>query len=180
MSHLSPLPLDAATGDTAQRLDAVRRKLGVVPNMFRVWARSPVALEAYLALSEVAGHGRLDARQRERIALTVGEANGCDYCVAAHGAVGAKVGLSPAQVAAARDARAEDPRDAALLALAQRIVETRGRVPHAELDAFKAAGHDDAALLEVLVNVVLNIYTNYTNHLAGTEIDFPALPARAA
>jgi alkylhydroperoxidase family enzyme len=53
-------------------------------------------------------------------------------------------------------------------------------VPTAELDAFKAAGFDDAAILELLVNVVLNIYTNYTNHLARTDIDFPAAPAQRA
>jgi len=62
----------------------------------------------------------------------------------------------------------------------QQIVESRGHVSPAEVAAFKAAGHTDADVLEVLVNVVLNIYTNYTNHIAGTEIDFPAAPAKIA
>ena len=66
------------------------------------------------------------------------------------------------------------------MALARRIVETRGHVPTAELDAFKAAGHDDAAILEVLLVVVLNVFTNYTNHLARTDLDFPAAEALAA
>lgn len=173
MSYIPALSRDAVAPAVASRLDAVQKKLGVLPNMFRTFAHTPVALNAYLQLSEVASSGRLDARQREQIALAVGESNACGYCVAAHGTIGAKVGLSATQIANARDAKGDDASDTALLVLARRIVETRGHVPTAELDAFKSAGHDDAAILEVLVNVVLNIYTNYTNHLARTEIDFP-------
>ena len=180
MSYLPALPRTAVDAATGAKLDAVQAKLGVLPNMFKVFANAPVALDAYLQLSDLAARSRLDARQRERIALAVGEANGCDYCVAAHVAIGRMVGLSPAQLAQARQAKAETPRDDALLALARRIVDTRGHVPTAELDAFKAAGFDDAAILEVLLSVVLNVFTNYTNHLAGTELDFPQADKLAA
>lgn len=159
-----------------KHLDAVHAKLGLVPNMFRTLAHSPVALDAYMQLSALTADGKFDARQRERIALAVGDANGCGYCVVAHAAIGQGAGLSPTQIAQARGGGAETPRDAALLTQARGIVDTRGRVPVAELDAFKAAGFDDAAILEVLVNVVLNLFTNYTNHLAATEIDFPEAP----
>lgn len=169
---VSRATVDAATAAT---LDAFQAKLGTVPNMFLTLAHSPVALGAYVQLSDVAGKGRLNARQREQIALIVGESNGCDYCIAAHGAIGKMVGLNAAQIAQARHGQSDNPRDAAVLTLARRIVETRGLVPTAELDAFKVAGHDDAAILEVLVNVVLNIFTNYTNHLARTDIDFPVV-----
>lgn len=169
-------PLDRATitdSQIAASLDGVQRQLGVLPNMFRVFAHSPVALNAYLQLSGVVAKGRLSAQQREQIALAVAQANDCGYCNAAHAAIGGMVGLVPAQIAAARRGEADDPRTAAALRLAQRIVATRGHVPLAELDVFKAEGLDEATILEVLVNVVLNIYTNYTNHLARTPIDFP-------
>jgi uncharacterized peroxidase-related enzyme len=180
MSYIPALPRSAVDAATGAKLDAVQKKLGVLPNMFRTFAHAPVALDAYFALSDLAAKSRLDARTRERLALTVGEANDCGYCVAAHQVIGASVGLTPAQVAQARHGQAEGPRDAALLALAQRIVETRGHVPTTELDAFKAAGFDDAAILEVLVVVVLNTFTNYTNHLARTDIDFPVAEPLAA
>jgi uncharacterized peroxidase-related enzyme len=173
MAYIPALSRDAVAPAIASRLDAVQKKLGVLPNMFRTFAHTPVALNAYLQLAEVAASGRLNAKQREQIALAVGESNACGYCVAAHGAIGTMVGLDAAQIADARDAKGGNAADTAILTLARRIVETRGHVPTAELDAFKAAGHDDAAILEVLVNVVHNIYTNYTNHLARTEIDFP-------
>lgn len=180
MSYIPALPRDAVPAAIGVSLDAVQKKLGVLPNMFRVFAHTKVALDAYLQLADVASRGRFDARQREQIALAVGDANDCGYCVAAHAAIGGMVGLSPEQIARARQAQAEQPRDTALLQLARRIVDTRGHVPTAELDRFKAAGFDDAAILEVLVNVVLNLYTNYTNHLARTKIDFPAAPSLQA
>ena len=161
-------------------LDAVQAKLGVLPNMFRTFAHTPVALDGYMKLSAATATGTFNAKQREQIALAVSETNDCGYCLAAHGAIGKLVGLSEAQVMQARNGRAESSRDVAVLTLARRIVETRGRVPTAELDAFKAAGFDDAAILEVLTNVVLNIFTNYTNHIAGTEIDFPVVKLATA
>lgn len=176
MSYIPALPRDAVGPAIGASLDAVKNKLGMLPNMFRTLAQTPVALNAFLQLSDVAGSGRLSAKQREQIALTVGESNDCGYCVAAHDAIGKLVGLTPVQIEQARQGRADQPSDAAVLALARRMVETRGHVPTAELDAFKAAGFDDAAILEVLVSVVLNILTNYTNHLARTDIDFPAVP----
>jgi uncharacterized peroxidase-related enzyme len=180
MSYIPALPRDAAPPAVGASLDAVQKKLGLLPNMFRVFAHSKVALDTYLQLAELAGRSRFDARQRERIALAVGSANDCGYCVAAHGAIGGMVGLGPDDIARARQAQADQPRDAAVLQLAQRIIESRGHVPVDELDRFKAAGFDDAAILEVLVNVVLNLYTNYTNHLARTEIDFPEAPSLQA
>ena len=180
MSYIPALSRDAVAPAVGTTLDAVQAKLGVLPNMFRTLAHTPVALNAYMQLSGATAAGKLNAKQREQIALVVGEANDCGYCIAAHGAIGKIVGLSDAQIMQARNSEAESPRDAAVLTLARRIVETRGHVPAPELDAFKAAGFDDAAILEVLTNTVLNIFTNYTNHIARTEIDFPVVPRAIA
>ncbi|HEU0307244.1 MAG TPA: carboxymuconolactone decarboxylase family protein [Lysobacter sp.] len=180
MSYIPALSRDAVSPAIGATLDAVQAKLGVLPNMLRTLAHTPVALNTYMQLSGATASGTFNPKQREQIALAVGEANDCGYCLAAHGAIGKMVGLTDGQIAQARNGQAESPRDAAVLTLAQRIVETRGHVPTAELDAFKAAGFDDAAILEVLSNVVLNIFTNYTNHIAGTEIDFPVMPRSIA
>lgn len=169
---LSRSQVDPATG---AKLDAVKAKLGTIPNMFLTFAHSPVALNAYLQLAEVTARGKLNARQREQVALAVAEANDCGYCLAAHAAIGKLVGLGENQIGQARLARGDNPRDSAILGLARAIVEQRGHVAAEAIRDFKAQGFGDADVLEVLVNVVHNIYTNYTNHLAGTEIDFPQL-----
>ena len=180
MPYIPALSRDAVSPAIGATLDAVQAKLGVLPNMFRTFAHTPVALNGYMQLSAATAAGTFNAKQREQIALAVSESNDCGYCIAAHGAIGKMVGLSEAQIMQARNGQADSSRDVAVLTLARRIVETHGHVPTAELDAFKAAGFDDAAILEVLTNVVLNIFTNYTNHVAGTEIDFPVVPRAAA
>lgn len=180
MSYIPTVRVDQTDAATRATLDAFKAKLGSYPNMFLTMAHSPVALNAYVQLADVSARGTLNAKQREQIALAVGDANACDYCLAAHSAIGTMVGLKPEQIASARAAEAEHAKDRALLQLAKRIVDSRGRVPQSELDAFKAHGFSDATILEVLVNVVLNIYTNYTNHIAATEIDFPAAPRALA
>ncbi len=180
MSTIPALAPETTTGGVRQTLDGFAAKLGGVPNLFRVLANSPAALQSYVALSGATAGGSLNAKQRELVALSVAEANSCDYCLAAHAAIGGMVGLKPEQIGAARLAKGDNAHDTAVLELAQRIVATRGLVPANELAAFKARGVSDALVLEVLANVVLNIFTNYTNHLAGTEIDFPAAPAAKA
>ena len=179
MPSISPRNRADVDAATAATLNQIQAKLGSVPNMFLTLAHSPVALNAYVKLADVAGSGKLSAKQREQIALTVGEGNQCTYCVAAHGVIGKMVGLNPTEISQARSGASVDAKTQAALRLAAQIVEQRGRLGAAELSSFKAAGFADADVLEVLVNVVLNIFTNYTNHIAGTEVDFP-MPEKLA
>lgn len=51
-------------------------------------------------------------------------------------------------------------------------------MPEAKLAAAREAGVSDAELLEVVANVALNVFTNYFNIVAGTEIDFPLVQHR--
>lgn len=148
--------------------------------MFRTWAHSAVALDANIKLSGVASEGTLSAKLREKIALAVGEQKACGYCVSAHSVIGGMVGLKPAEIDAARNASAANSRDTALLELAQAITRERGHLGAEEVSAFKSRGVTDADILEVLVDVVLNIFTNYTHHIAATEIDFPVVVLRKA
>lgn len=177
MPNIAPIDRKNPAAEVAPQLEAVRGKLGVVPNLIATLAHSPAALNAYLGLSEAASKGRLAPRDRERIALAVGQANGCDYCLSAHTLIGRNAGLTEDEIVAARRGASAEPKSAAVLRLATAIVAGRGHVSAAELDAARAAGLDDAAILDVLANVVLNIFTNYANHLADTAIDFPKAPA---
>lgn len=162
-----------ASPKSAELLAGVKRMLGATPNMFRVAAHAPSVLESMAAQFAAAAHGSLNARAREAIALTVAESNGCDYCLSAHSVFAKGAGLSAEDQLKARQGSAADPKLAALVGLAQALVEGRGRVPASTLAAARAAGISDAELLEVVANVALNVFTNYFNLLAGTEIDFP-------
>lgn len=173
MTRIPALDPLAATGKSKTLLDAVQKKLGRVPNLMRTLAQAPAALDGYLALSGALAAGSLDAKVREQIALAVAEANLCDYCLSAHTAIGGMVGLSTDEVAAARQAMANNAKANAILKLARSIVVNRGEIADSDLATARAAGVSDGEVVETTVHVALNILTNYVNHVAGTAVDFP-------
>src|SRR4051794_29115516 len=126
------------------------------------------------------GKGTLPARVREQIALAVAQTNGCDYCLAAHSAVGRMVGLTVDQIRDSRLGSAVDPKVDALIRFALKVVDARGRVDDTDLEEVRRAGFDDTAITEVVANVALDVFTNYFNRLAETDLDFPAVPALRA
>lgn len=141
-------------------------------NVLRAMANSPAALRGYLALQLAMSEAFLSAQLRERIALTVSEANMCQYCVAAHTVGGRAAGLEDAEIRAAREAQASDPRIEAALRFARRVVDYRGDLTDEEFEAVRRAGFGDGEIAEIIATVVLTIYTNYFNMVAQTEIDF--------
>lgn len=176
MKRLQAISIDQATGKAKDLLAGVKAELGRAPNLMRVMANSPAVLDAYLRFGGALKSGQLSAKDRERIALAVGEANSCEYCLSAHSAIGKSVGLTPDQIACARRAQEEDSKTEALLRFARAIVDRRGEVSDQDFQAVRSAGWSDGEIAEIVANVALNIFTNYINHVAGTEIDFPLAP----
>ena len=173
MSRIEPINIAAATGPVRKRLDAVQKKLGMVPNLISTLANSPVALGAYSDLSNTVSRGRLSPQLREQIALTVSQANQCAYCLAAHSAVADMLGLTRDDIKDARLARSTDRRVEVALQLAKSLVENRGPVSDRNFSKAREAGFSDEAILEIVANVALTTLTNYANHVAQTEVDFP-------
>ncbi|GAB1255894.1 carboxymuconolactone decarboxylase family protein [Aurantivibrio plasticivorans] len=175
MSRIQPLTLESAAPEAQTLLNGVKAKIGMVPNLYATLAHAPAALEAILTLNGVIANGRLTASQREVIALAVGQANECQYCVSAHTLLGKGAGLSEVQIAEARQGRGTNALHNAIADLATKIVRNRGVVSDADLADAYEAGVDNGLLLEIVANVVANIFTNYTNHIADTDIDFPTV-----
>jgi uncharacterized peroxidase-related enzyme len=173
MSRLELISPDSATGKAKDLLTAVNSKLGMVPNMTRAMANAPAVLEGYLQLSGSLSHGALSPKVREQLALAISQANGCDYCLAAHSAIGKMVGLTSDQIRDSRLGAAIDPKTDALIRFARKVIETRGRVKHSDLDDVREAGFDDGAIAEVVAHVALNVFTNYFNNTVETDLDFP-------
>ncbi|MFZ5831719.1 MAG: carboxymuconolactone decarboxylase family protein [Planctomycetota bacterium] len=180
MPRLQPVRSSTANAKAAHLLENVKKKLGSVPNLISTMANSPAAAQAYLDFNQALAGGELPPRLREQIALAVGQNNECDYCVAAHSFLGKRTGLTDEQVIDARRGSAADERTAAALSFAHKLVEHRGWVSNEDVDDVRHAGYSDGEIAEIVAHVALNIFTNYFNHVAGTEIDFPAAPALAS
>lgn len=177
MPRIQAIDPAQAAGRARELLDGVRKKLGATPNVMRTMANQPAVLDAYLKFGEALAQGGFDARTREAIALATAGANGCDYCAAAHSAISKSLKVGPAEIESRLAGRSADPKLQAALAFTRAIVAKRGMVSDSDIDALRQAGHDDGAVVEIIAHVALNTLTNYLNHVARTEIDFPAVSA---
>ncbi|MBL8187418.1 MAG: carboxymuconolactone decarboxylase family protein [Acidobacteria bacterium] len=179
MPRLNAIDPKEATGKAKELLDGVKTKIGMVPNLMRTFANSPAALEGYLNFSGALSGGLLSAKLREQIALTVADANNCEYCLSAHTAIGKMVGLNENELVASRRAGSSDAKIEAALKFAHQIVIKRGEVTDSEVQAVRVAGYNDGEITEIIANVALNIFTNYFNHVAQTVVDFPKVALAA-
>lgn len=146
-------------------------------NLFKGMINSPAVIEAYLGYAGALQSASLSTAEQEVVQLTIAEANDCDYCKAAHTAIGKGAGLSETQTVEARSGSLDDPRLAALSTFARALHEKRGFVSDDDLEAFRGAGFGDGEIAEVVAVYALATLTNFFNHVNETEIDFPAPPA---
>ncbi|KGD90432.1 carboxymuconolactone decarboxylase [Achromobacter sp. RTa] len=180
---MSRVPLIDASNTTADRqalLAQVQGAFGATPNMFRAVANSPAALKSMWGAFGALGAGVIPARLGEQIAVAVADRNGCEYCLAAHTALGRKAGASAEEMSAAQAGNAADPKTAAALRFALQLVEARGQLSDADVQAVRAAGFDDQEIVEMLAHVALNLFTNYVNVAFAVPVDFPAVRLRRA
>lgn len=180
MARLTIPTRDQSPAASQPVLDAVGKQLGVIPNLFRLLGLSTAALEGYSALNGALGK-TLDPKTRERIALAVAQANGCDYCLSAHTYIGGTLlKLDSAELALNRHGQSGDAKANAAVAFARKVTETRGKVSDADVAEVKLAGYSECQVVEIVANVSINVLTNFLNNVAETDIDFPVVRAEAA
>ncbi|HCW07814.1 MAG TPA: peroxidase [Cytophagales bacterium] len=174
MQKINALDPATTTGKSKDLFKAIQGKLGMVPNMMRTMGNSPAVLNGYLSFSGALASSSVGAKLGELIALTVANANICDYCNAAHTFIGEKlVGIDATTLELAKEGRSDDAKTQSALTFAKTLVTKKGKVSDADINAVKNAGYDDAAIAEIIAHVALNIFTNYFNNTANTTVDFP-------
>ncbi|WP_434655855.1 peroxidase-related enzyme [Pseudomonas sp. R3-56] len=154
-------------------LAQIQQAFGATPNMFKGVANSPAALQSMWAAFGALGQGTLGARLGEQIAVAVANRNRCEYCLAAHTALGQKAGVSATDMAAAQRGESSDPKTAAALAFALIVVEQRAQVTDADVQRLRDNGFGDEQIVEIIAHVALNLFTNYINVALDIPVDFP-------
>jgi uncharacterized peroxidase-related enzyme len=173
---LTRLPLrtleDAPDGAKAG-IEQAQKNNGFLPNLIRLLANAPTALETYQTVSRINAHTGLTAAEREAVQITAAAIHGCGFCVAGHTAVTyKKLGLSEAVVNALRDeAAVPDRRLEAVRLFTRAVIRSRGNVTDEELSAFRAAGFTDPNALEVVLGVSLATLCNFANNLGRPELN---------
>lgn len=174
MQRLKAIAPTEASGKTKDLFNAIQNKLGMVPAMMRTMGTSSAVLGGYLQLNAILGDGDLGPKLGELIALTVANANSCEYCNAAHSFIGEKlVHIDSASIAQAREGRSSDPKIRAALDFARTLIAKKGIVSDDDVNKVKAAGYNEGQVAEIIAHVALNIFTNYFNNTAKVAVDFP-------
>ncbi len=179
MQHINRVDIKNA-GSAQPLVDAVQKQMGTVPHIFATMANSAPVLEGYLAFNGALSSGVLSAALKEQIALTVAGQNECDYCASAHTFLAQHTGLGDAEIRQNLAAKSSDPKTRVILGFVKEIVSKRGVVDPLSIESVKGVGVTDSEIVEIIAHVGMNIFTNYFNHIAGTEIDFPVVSAQAA
>lgn len=177
MARITEITAETASPEVKPLIEAIQKKLGTVPNIFKNMGNSPAVLGAFLSLSDAAGKTSLSPSLREEIALVVGQTNHCNYCLAAHSTIGQSIGLSETDVINARKGHGKTPKEEAILQFAKSVVEKRGVVSATEVEALKKADVSDKELVEIILIISINIFTNYFNHITDPVIDFKVAPS---
>jgi uncharacterized peroxidase-related enzyme len=171
---MSRLPLEYnPTEKTTQMLAGIQQAIGMTPNIHKLMGHSQHVLEGYLAFSGALAKGSLSAQDREQIALAVAGFDRCIYCASAHSLLGKKAGLSEQETKNNLKGFSETPRTASLIKFCLFVLENKGNVSDQEMMAIRTAGFSDEQIVEIVGNIAINLFTNYFNHVAGTEVDFP-------
>ncbi|MGC4028029.1 MAG: peroxidase-related enzyme [Steroidobacteraceae bacterium] len=178
MSRVALIDPQNTTEDRRALLGQIEQAFGTIPNMFRAVANSPAALRSMWGAFGALGGGVLGAKLGEQIAVAVADRNACEYCLAAHTALGRNAGATAAEMSAAQAGEASDAKTAAALRFGLKLVEARGQVSAADVQQLRAAGYTDQDIVEIVAHVALNLFTNYVNVALAVPVDFPAVKLR--
>lgn len=173
MPRIQPIDLDQAQPKAKALLEGVHKSLGITPNIMATMAQSPATLEAYLGFGKALSGASISPQLREQIALTVAGENSCGYCASAHTAIGSKLGVNTDELAANLKGLSRNAKTEAALEFARQIVVERGWVSDDDLRNVREAGYTEGEITEIVATVAQNIFSNYFNHIADTDVDFP-------
>lgn len=174
MQRINALNPETTTGKSKDFFNVIQGKLGMVPNMMRTMGNSPAVLNGYLSFSGALGESKIGGKLGELIALTVANANGCEYCNAAHSFIGEKlVGIDSNTIQLAKEGKSNDAKVQAALSFSRTLIAKKGNVSHEDINALKEAGFSEGEITEIIAHIGLNLFTNYFNNAINVAVDFP-------
>ena len=178
MPRLPLRALDDAPDASKSGLELSQKANGFLPNLVRLLANAPVALEAYQTLSGINARSGLRLAEREAIQITAAATHGCGFCVAGHTIVAYKrAHLSETVVNALRNnVHVPDERLNSIAEFTRAVIRSRGNVNDDELKAFQEAGFTDANALEVVLGVSLATLCNFANNLGRSDLNSEYVP----
>ncbi len=156
--------------------DNLQKGIGMVPNLYAYFTKSETALGDYLTLQN--RKSSLRAKEREVINLVVSQVNECDYCLAAHTAIGKMNGFTDEQILEIRKGEVSfDSKLNALAKFTKDITINRSKPSAATTEALFEAGYTEANLVDIIMVIGDKMISNFIHGTTQFAVDFPAAPA---
>ncbi|GAA3965118.1 carboxymuconolactone decarboxylase family protein [Pedobacter ginsengiterrae] len=162
----------SAIGSLKDSFQEVEKKMGRVPNMFKIMGNAPNVLNAYIKFSGALNNPSIGQKFAEQIALATAEFNSCTYCLSAHTSFAYNAGLSKQEIMEARRLDSPDPKIDKGLKFVEKLLRSHHALSPDDAEQLKQSGYTDGEILEIIAFVVRNIFTNYVNIISQTAIDW--------
>jgi uncharacterized peroxidase-related enzyme len=175
MSTFHPVEPQTANAEAQAALDVVQAAFGGTPNLMKMLAIAPNVLTGIMALNQAVTSGELETSLVEQVALLTSAINQCEYCVAVHVHVGQQAGLSRDELLHNLQGEASDPKSQAVLDFTNAVVQHRGKIDMAMVQALRDHGLTNKAIIEIVGVIGLYTFLNYMKHLTQPVLDFPSL-----
>lgn len=169
MPRLHALDPDTAPEKSRELLADIIGRRGSVGTMVSTMAHSPALLQGYLDFSRALKRVKLPRALSEKISLAAQEWIGCTTCLEAHTEAARANGLSDSDIVLARQGASVDPREAALIGFAVRVLAEPSGISDDDVADLRAHGWSDRVIADVVGVVTLNLLTGAFNLVAGIE-----------
>lgn len=174
MSDFTLHTADTAPEASKPLLENSQKAFGMVPNLHAVMAESPQLLEAYQRVHELFQNSSFNAEELTVVWQTVNVENNCHYCVPAHTGIAKSMKVDDAIIDALRDETPlPDARLEALRTFTLKLVRQHGAMSDEDIQTFLDAGFTQRHVLDVILGYSQKVMSNFTNHVAHTEVDAP-------
>ena len=179
MSTITKLALTPKTIETADpiskiTLEATKKGMGMIPNMYGGMANNPALLDAYsYSYKSFRENAGFTSQEQEIIFLSVAFENNCEYCMSAHSFVADKISNVPVEVTDAirNNTKIEDIKYSALSEFSKVMTAKRGNPSEEDIDAFLTAGYTENHILGIIAGIGVKTMSNYFNHVFNTPVD---------
>ncbi len=176
MPFITTIDEDQAEGELWSMYDELQKQRGRVSNVMRIQSLHPKAMRDHLQLymTIMYGKGPLKRLERELIGVVVSVANGCKYCTVHHADALQKYAKDDAWVQQVQDDWRQaqmTPQQEALCTYAEGLTRSPADGRKDAVEALRAAGFDDEA---ILLATEITAYFNFVNrmvHGLGVELE---------
>ena len=180
MARIRVIEEPEATGNIKTAYEGLRRRMGVVPDVVKLFSLWPEVFELHLQLFEqvMLAETELPSTTKEMIAVVVSKTNSCSYCVAHHSDSLRRYGISDDVVRQLGDDFHQallDDQTLQLLEYAEKVTQHAYQVTDEDVEKLRQWGWTDRQILEATVIAGQFNFVNRMVDALGAELE-PTVP----